>query len=312
MAICELEGVVKRYREVTALNSFDLEVKEGEILGLLGPNGSGKTTAISCLLGLLTYDQGRISLYGEAPGSLDPCLRRRIGLVPSDLAYFEDLPVIDNIRYFAGLYEPDRRTHRKMADEALELTGLAGYRKLAARKLSGGLKRRLNIACGLVHRPEFLVMDEPTLALDAQSRTYVLDQVLELNRAGTTILYTTHYLEEAQDLCDRIVIIDQGRNLASGTLNELIALTDAVEQVHLDLAEAETESAVRLLRSLDGVEAVEAEGGRLTVRLSHPGRYLADLVTALHQQEIRYTTLYSELPTLNDVFLSLTGRALRD
>ncbi len=313
MAICEMRGLVKRYKEVTALDKFDLEVKEGEILGLLGPNGSGKTTAINCLLGLLRYDEGQVSVFGQPPGSRDPGLKRRIGLVPSDLAYFEDLSVLDNLRYFAGLYESDKRRQKRMTDDAIAFTGLEKYRKFAAKKLSGGLKRRLNIACGIVHSPDFLVLDEPTLALDAQSRNYVLDGVRQLNQNGSTVLYTTHYLEEAQDLCDRIVIIDQGRNMATGTLQELIGLIDATESVHIELISQEDQARVlHLCRSFDGIVDVTGNAGSLTVRLAPPGHLLARLIDTLRQQNIAYSTIYSQLPTLNDVFLSLTGKALRE
>ncbi len=313
MAICELRGLVKRYKEVTALDHFDLEVKEGEILGLLGPNGSGKTTAINCLLGLLRYDEGEVSVYGQSPDSRDPGLKGRIGLVPSDLAYFEELSVLDNLRYFAGLYESDKHRQKRMTDEAIAFTGLEKYRKFAAKKLSGGLKRRLNIACGIVHSPEFLVLDEPTLALDAQSRNYVLDGVRKLNQNGSTVLYTTHYLEEAQDLCDRIVIIDQGRNMATGTLQELIGLIDATESVHIELSSQEDQGRVLdLCRSFDGLVDLTGNAGSLTVKLAPPGHHLARLIDILRQEGIAYSTIYSQLPSLNDVFLSLTGKALRE
>ncbi|HQB81001.1 MAG TPA: ABC transporter ATP-binding protein [Bacillota bacterium] len=313
MAICEMRGVVKHYKQVTALNKFDMEVREGEILGLLGPNGSGKTTAINCLLGLLKYDGGEITVLDQAPASRDPGLKRRIGLVPSDLAYFEELSVIDNISYFAGLYETNKREQKRMTGYAVDFAGLGKYRKFPAKKLSGGLKRRLNIACGIVHSPEFLVLDEPTLALDAQSRKYVLNGVRELNRQGTTVLYTTHYLEEAQELCDRIVIIDEGHNMATGTLPELIGLIDAEESVHIELPCGEKEAELlERVRSLDGVVDLFAHNGRVTVKLAPPGHHLAALIESLRLWDIAYSTISSELPTLNEVFLSLTGKALRE
>ena len=311
--VCETRGLVKRYKEVTALDGFDMEVKEGEILGLLGPNGSGKTTAINCLLGLLTFDAGTVSVFGRTPGGYDREIKSRIGLVPSDLAYFEELTVLDNIRYFAGLYQPDRKLTIKMADQAIEFTGLEKYRKLAAKKLSGGLKRRLNIACGMVHQPDFLVLDEPTLALDAQSRKYVLDGVRQMNRRGTTVLYTTHYLEEAEELCDRIVIIDQGRNLATGTLTELMGLIEATESVHIQLVDREKEGQLlEMAATMEGVTKVTHGNGQVIISLAAPGHHLASLIDALRQHRIAYSTLYSELPTLNDLFLSLTGKGLRE
>ncbi len=313
MAVCVMRQVVKRYKEILALNHFDLEVHEGEILGLLGPNGSGKTTSINCLLGLLTYDQGEIELYGKSPGKADRATKNRIGVVPSDLAFFNDLTVLENVNYFAGLYEPDKARRKAMADQALEFTGLEKYRKFAAKKLSGGLKRRLNIACGIAHSPDFLIMDEPTVALDAQSRQYVLDGVRELNQRGATVLYTTHYLDEVQTLCDRIVIMDEGRNLASGSLEELIRLVDPTELVHIEFAEEGAEEDIyAMIRELPGVVDVQGQGGKTLVRLSPPGQHLPGLLEALRARDITYLSLTSELPTLNQVFLSLTGKNLRE
>ncbi|HZK29489.1 MAG TPA: ABC transporter ATP-binding protein [Clostridia bacterium] len=311
MTICAMRQVVKRYQEVVALNHFDLEVKEGEILGLLGPNGSGKTTSINCILGLLTYDEGDITVFERTLGPDDNDLKRRIGFVPSDLSYFDELSVIDNLNYFAGLYASDKFERKRMVEYAVEFTGLEKYRKFAAKKLSGGLKRRLNIACGIAHKPDFLILDEPTLALDAQSRKFVLEGIREMNRLGSTVLYTTHYLEEAQELCDRIVIIDQGRNLATGTLDELINLVDPTESVHIEFIEAKKDT-YDMIRALDGVVDVAETNGKAIIRLSPPGHHLAALLDALRDHEVAYTSIYSELPSLNDVFLTLTGKALRE
>ncbi len=313
MAVCVMRQVVKRYKEVVALRHFDLEVQEGEIMGLLGPNGSGKTTAINCLLGLLTFDEGEIELFGEPPGGGNRALRNRIGVVPSDLAFFDELTVQENVRYFAGLYEGDKVRHKNMVDQALAFTGLEKYRRFTAKKLSGGLKRRLNIACGMAHSPEFLIMDEPTVALDAQSRQYVLDGVRELNQRGTTVLYTSHYLDEVQALCDRIVIMDEGRNRASGSLEELIKLVDPTESVHIEFTGEEVENDLyAMIRGLPGVIDAQGNKGKAIVRLSPPGQHLPGLLEALRAREVAYLSLYSELPTLNQVFLSLTGKDLRE
>jgi ABC-2 type transport system ATP-binding protein len=219
--------------------------------------------------------------------------------------------VTDNIRYFAGLYEQNNAKRDEMVREAIAFVGLEKYAKFAAKKLSGGLKRRLNIACGIAHRPEFIMFDEPTVAVDAQSRNFILEGIKEMNRNGSTILYTTHYLEEAQELCDRIVIMDEGRNMASGTLEELIDLVDPTEAVHLFLIDP-SDAALKMIAEIPGVVDVSEENGKTVIMLTPPGQHLSTLLEELKRHEIYYTSLYSELPTLNDVFLKLTGKALRD
>ncbi len=306
-----MREVVKRYKEVVALDHFNFEIKEGEIVGLLGPNGSGKSTAINCLLGLLAYDEGDVEVFGRRVSPDDMDMKRRIGFVPQDLSFFAELSVIDNIRYFAGLYEQNNAKRDAMVREAIEFVGLEKYVKFTAKKLSGGLKRRLNIACGIAHRPEFVMFDEPTVAVDAQSRNFILEGIKEMNRNGSTVLYTTHYLEEAQELCDRIVIMDEGRNMASGTLEELIDLVDPTEAVHLNLTDP-SDAVLRLIADIPGVVDVSEENGKAVILLTPPGHRLSTLLEELKANEIYYTSLYSELPTLNDVFLKLTGKALRD
>ena len=199
MRVCAMREVVKRYKKVVALNRFNFEINEGEIVGLLGPNGSGKSTAINCLLGLLSFDEGEVEVFGRRVSPDDMDTKQRIGFVPQDLSFFAELSVTDNIRYFAGLYEQNNAKRDEMVREAIAFVGLEKYAKFAAKKLSGGLKRRLNIACGIAHRPEFIMFDEPTVAVDAQSRNFILEGIKEMNRNGSTILYTTHYLEEAQE-----------------------------------------------------------------------------------------------------------------
>ncbi len=311
MNVCEMKEVVKRYKEVVALNHFNFEIKKGEVVGLLGPNGSGKSTAINCLLGLLAFDEGEVKIFGRKVSPDDMDMKQRIGFVPQDLSFFAELSVIDNIRYFAGLYEQNNKKRDEMVREAIEFVGLEKYVKFMAKKLSGGLKRRLNIACGIAHHPEFVMFDEPTVAVDAQSRNFILEGIKEMNRRGSTILYTTHYLEEAQELCDRIVIMDEGQNLASGTLDELIDLVDPTEAVHLVLQEP-NEKVFRMICEIPGVVDLTEENGKAVILLSPPGQHLPTLLEELKKHEISYSSLHSELPTLNDVFLKLTGKALRD
>lgn len=210
----QIQNLVKRYGSLLALDHLNLSIREGEVFGLLGPNGSGKTTAINCLLALLKYDKGSVTVMGRPmrPDSYD--LKREIGVVMQDVAVFEQLTVQENIDYFCGLYIHEKAKRRQLVEEAIQFVGLEDYVKMRPRKLSGGLQRRLNIACGIAHRPRLIILDEPTVAVDPQSRNKILEGILELNRQGSTIIYTSHYMEEVEQICSRIAIIDHGRVLA--------------------------------------------------------------------------------------------------
>ena len=216
-----IENLVKRYGDLIALDHLNLDIKEGEIFGLLGPNGSGKSTAIGCMLALLKYDKGTIQIFGKnmTPDSYD--IKKEIGVVMQNVAVFHQMSVRENVDYFCGLYVTDKQKRKKLVDEALDFVGLTEYAKKRPGKLSGGLLRRLNIACGIAHKPKLIIMDEPTVAVDPQSRNRILEGILELNRQGSTIIYTSHYMEEVEQICSRIAIIDHGHVLATGTCEEL-------------------------------------------------------------------------------------------
>ncbi len=239
--IVKAENVVKRYKELIALDHFNMEVYEGEILGLLGPNGCGKTTAINCILSLLKIDKGNIQVLGK---EMTPNLyevKKQIGVVPQEVSVFENLTVEENIDYFCGLYIDDNNTRKQYVNEAIEFVGLQEYRKFFPKKLSGGLKRRLNIACGISHKPKLIFLDEPTVAVDAQSRNFILEGIKRLNREGSTIIYTTHYLEEAEMLCDRIIIMDRGKSLVTGTVEELKSMIGTKEKITVGFENLETD-----------------------------------------------------------------------
>src|SRR5690554_6294047 len=239
--VVKMNNVVKRYNELIALDHFNMEVVEGEILGLLGPNGCGKTTAISCILSLIRFSKGEIEVFGQrmTPNSYD--IKKKIGLVPQDVSVFDNLNVQENVDYFCGLYVDDKKTRQKYVAQALEFVGLKDYVKFYPKKLSGGLKRRLNIACGIVHKPKLIFLDEPTVAVDAQSRNFILEGIKKLNQEGSTIVYTTHYLEEAEILCSRIVIMDNGKDIASGTIEELKAMITTSEKIVIRFINIEDE-----------------------------------------------------------------------
>lgn len=215
--IVKVENLVKRYKELIALDHFNLEIEQGEIFGLLGPNGSGKTTTINCLLSLLEFDKGSVTIFDEkmAPDRYD--LKSRIGVVMQNVAVFNELSVYDNINYFCGLYIKDTQLRKQYVEEAISFVGLEDYVKFVPKKLSGGLLRRLNIACGIAHKPELIIMDEPTVAVDPQSRNKILEGIVDLNQKGATIIYTSHYMEEVEQICSRIAIMDKGKQIALGT-----------------------------------------------------------------------------------------------
>ena len=195
-SIVKIENLVKRYKDLLALDHLNLEIKEGEIFGLLGPNGSGKTTTINCMLSLLTYDKGSIKLFGKEMTPTSYELKRQIGVVMQNVAVFDELTVYENIDYFCGLYITDKNLRKQYVNEAIEFVGLEDFTKFYPKKLSGGLLRRLNIACGIAHKPKLIIMDEPTVAVDPQSRNKILEGILKLNEQGATIIYTSHYMEE--------------------------------------------------------------------------------------------------------------------
>lgn len=307
-----IENLVKRYGDLLALDHLNLDIHEGEIFGLLGPNGSGKTTAINCLLALLKYDKGKITVFGKEmrPDSYE--LKREIGIVPQNMAVFEQMTVTENIDYFCGLYIKDRQKRRALVEEAIAFAGLEDYRKMVPRKLSGGLQRRLNIACGIAHRPRLIIMDEPTVAVDPQSRNRILEGIQELNRAGSTIIYTSHYMEEVEQICTRILIMDHGRSIASGTTEELKQMIRTSEKICIEGAVLSKEQ-IEEIRKLPHVFEVDyGEDAVLRVKCTSGKHNLIRVLHYLQEQEVSFGRVFSELPTLNDVFLEITGKELRD
>lgn len=306
-----IENLVKRYGDLTALNHLDLDIREGEIFGLLGPNGSGKTTAISCLLSLLKYDRGQVEIFGEEMKPDSYKIKEQIGIVLQNVAVFEELTVQENIDYFCGLYIRDKKRRKELVEEAIEFTGLEDFRKMHPRKLSGGLLRRLNIACGIAHKPRLIIMDEPTVAVDPQSRNKILEGIQTLNRQGSTIIYTSHYMEEVEQICTRIAIIDHGRVLASGTTEELKKMIKTGETITIETV-ALTKNNLADIRSLSHVFDLSYQDQTMILRCSGAKHNLIRVLNYLQEQDIPFGRVFSELPTLNDVFLEITGKELRD
>ena len=311
MAIVEVRNLVKRYGEVLALDHFNLQIEEGEIFGLLGPNGSGKTTSINCLLQLLTYDKGDILLFGEPMRPNSYYIKRRIGVVPQDVAVFDELSVRENIDYFCGLYVSDGARRRALVDEAIEFVGLRDYTKFRPRKLSGGLKRRLNIACGIAHKPELIFFDEPTVAVDPQSRNAILEGIQRLNAEGATVVYTSHYMEEVEQICSRIMIMDRGESLACGTKDDLVRMVSTGEKVEVEAPDLPG-GTLEALGALPFVRRISHDGTSIHLLCDNGPHNLATILGVLQERAVVFGRVYSEPPTLNDVFLEITGKELRD
>ena len=307
----KIENLVKRYGDLLALDHLNLEVQEGEIFGLLGPNGSGKSTAIGCMLALLKYDKGSIEIFGKemTPDSYEA--KRQIGVIFQNVAVFEELTVYENIDYFCGLYIKDKEMKKQYVKEAIEFVGLENFQKIRPKKLSGGLLRRLNIACGIAHKPKLIIMDEPTVAVDPQSRNKILEGIQELNRQGSTIIYTTHYMEEVEQICNRIAIIDHGRSIAVGTKEELKKMIKTGETITIEGIQLK-ESQISEIKEIRHVFQAEYEDDKLIVRCSGAKHNLVRILNYMQENEISFGQVFSQLPTLNDVFLEITGKQLRD
>ena len=306
-----IENLVKRYGNLVALDHLNLDIREGEIFGLLGPNGSGKTTAINCLLSLLKYDKGNIEIFGEKMSPDNYRVKQQIGIVLQNVAVFDELSVYENIDYFCGLYVKDKQKRKELVEEAIRFAGLEEFRKMRPGKLSGGLLRRLNIACGIAHKPRLIIMDEPTVAVDPQSRNKILEGIQELNRQGSTIIYTSHYMEEVEQICTRIAIMDHGRTIAVGTKEELKQMIKTGETITIEAVILE-EKHLEEIKELPHVFEVSYDKQVLNVRCTGARHNLIRVLNYLQENELPFGRVFSELPTLNDVFLEITGKQLRD
>lgn len=309
--IIEVKNLTKKYKELIAVDDLSFDVYKGEILGLLGPNGSGKSTTINSILSLLNYSNGSIKIFGKemCPNAYD--IKRKIGVIFQYVAVFEELTVYDNIDYFCGLYIQDKNTRKKYVMDAIDLVGLTDFKKFYPKQLSGGLLRRLNIACGIAHKPELIFLDEPTVAVDPQSRNNILNGIKKLAKEGATIVYTTHYMEEVEILCDRIIILDNGSIIAEGTKDELKKLANIEEKVSIEVTNLD-EKYINELLEKDNIDSVFYDNNVLVVTYTEGNNNLLNMIDYLKNNNINYNRIYSERPTLNDVFLELTGKELRD
>ncbi len=309
--VIEVKHLTKCYKNLKALDDLSFDVYENEILGLLGPNGSGKTTAMNSILSLLNYQSGKIMIFGKCmmPTSYD--IKKDIGVVFQEVAVFEELTVYENIDYFCGLYIYDKDKRREYVEEAIGLVGLNNFKKFYPKQLSGGLLRRLNIACGIAHKPKLIIFDEPTVAVDPQSRNNILDNIKTLRDNGATILYTTHYMEEVEELCDRVIILDRGKILASGTKEELKELSNIEEKVVVDVYDL-SENILEEISNKKEVDYIDYTNNVLTITYKKGKNNIGELIDLFNKKKVKYGSITSSKPTLNDVFLELTGKDLRD
>jgi ABC-2 type transport system ATP-binding protein len=304
--VLRVQGLKKAYGSRQAVQEVSFSLRAGEVLGLLGPNGAGKSTTVGMICGLTQPDAGEVRLGGGVTlASDEAAYKRRIGLVPQDLALYEELPARMNVEIFGSLYRLDPATLRRRTDEVLAMVGLADRAGDKPATFSGGMKRRLNIACALVHDPDVILLDEPTAGVDPQSRNAIFDNLEALKAAGKALIYTTHYMEEAERLADRIVIIDHGRVVASGTQAELFARLPASQVLQIEL-DGEPDDA-----KLAGLPGLHRMGQRLEVAMADVGREAGPLLAALAERGVGVRALSSARATLEDVFLALTGRQLR-
>lgn len=309
--IVNVENLVKRYGDLLALDHLSFKVEQGEVYGLLGPNGSGKTTAINCMLALLNFDKGEIKLFDKKmkPSCYD--IKSKIGIIPQEVAVFKELTVYQNIDFFCGLYIKDKKLRQEYVKDAIDFVGLNDFVKFVPKKLSGGLKRRLNIACGIAHKPELIILDEPTVAVDPQSRNSILEGIQKLNKNGSTIIYTSHYMEEVEQICTRIGIMDQGKMIAQGTCDELKAMVSDCDKIVIQVYSI-SEKALESLNNLSYVKSAIYEDGNLSISTIDKKSRIGDIVNFLNENKIKFGSVQTKTPTLNDVFLEITGKQLRD
>lgn len=311
MKIVKIENLVKKFGSVAAVNNINLNIEEGEIYGLLGPNGAGKSTTINIIAGLLGFDKGNIEILGKELKKHTNFIKKNIGIVPQDIAIYEDLTACENVKFFASLYGLKGGELNGRVEEALDFVGLRDKAKCFPAEFSGGMKRRLNIACAIAHRPKLIIMDEPTVGIDPQSRNHILQSVRKLNNAGCTVVYTTHYMEEAEVICSRIAIMDNGKIIAEGTNEELKRIITDKTTIAVTVDDSEKVKKEELIK-IQGVLSVELDNDIIKINCSKEVNNLDKIINYFTGNNIVIKGIESKEPDLETVFLTLTGRKLRD
>ena len=311
MNVLELKNLTKKFADFVAVDNITLSIAEGEIFGFLGANGAGKSTTINMISGLLRVNEGEILLLGKNTSKYSKFAKMNIGIVPQDIAIYEDLTAAENVKFFAGLYGLRGSELNRRVNEALQFVGLSDKQKEYPKNFSGGMKRRLNIACAIAHRPKLIIMDEPTVGIDPHSRNYILQSVRKLNEMGCTIIYTSHYMEEVEEICSKIAIIDHGKVIAEGTKEQLISIITNTKDVWIEV-KSFGELDVSKLKEINGVRTVQFEDNFLKINSDIEVNNLNKIVQYLMNHEIEISSLEEKVPNLETVFLTLTGRNLRD
>ncbi len=311
MNILETQKIYKRFKDITAVDNVSFAMKEGEIFGLLGPNGAGKSTSINIISGLITKYEGDVIVEGKKLNGNSAQVKQMMGIVPQEIAVYKELTPEENLSFFGGLYGLKGRELKEAVDRTLEFIGLTDVRKKRVKQFSGGMMRRLNIGCGMVHRPKLLIMDEPTVGIDPQSRNHILEAIHQANEEGMSVLYTTHYMEEAQELCDRIAIMDQGKIIANGSLEELQAIIVDSNFLELRLQEGDPLDQASL-RQIDGVKNVTQDRTLVQIESDRTVDNLNQVISWFADQKITIHEIQTKKPDLEDIFLALTGKQLRD
>ena len=311
MSIVKVEKLQKKYKDMTAVNGLSLSVGEGEIHGILGPNGAGKSTTINCILGLVGYDAGEILFEGDKP------LRkwnRNIGYVPQDLAIYPELTPEENISFFCSLYGFSGSELKDRTAKALDFVGLTDVKNKKASEFSGGMKRRLNLACGIVHSPKLVIMDEPTVGIDPQSRNRILENVRALNEGGASVLYTTHYMPEVEEICHRVTIIDHGKVIALGTKDEIMGLMGSDTELITEFMPESGDIGLftQKVSQIDGVHKVTRDGDKCSIRYAKDSVVIDRIIGITLECGLPVSNMTRQDPSLEEIFLSLTGKELRD
>lgn len=311
MNVVKLEKLVKKFGEFTAVDNVDLKINEGEIYGLLGPNGAGKSTIINMICGIVSITKGKIEILDKDIKKYSNFAKKNIGIVPQDIAIYEDLSCIENVKFFAGLYGIKGKRLKNLSEEALEFVGLTDHMKDMPNKFSGGMKRRLNIACATAHKPKLIIMDEPTVGIDPQSRNHILQSVKKLNEMGCTIIYTSHYMEEVEQICTRVGILDHGKVIAEGTKDELKAIVTDKNTVVVSVSDIgkidENE-----IKKIKGVQSVTVSDDEVKINSKKEINNLDKIILYFTDHNITIKNIENKVPDLETVFLTLTGRKLRD